>query len=250
MNGTAPGRAMYGTAPVRTLDEPAPPAAPPAAPSAPATPAPALAMPAPLAPPLPAITKTPRDDGPEARAQAVWRLAQEAAQAGHRQLAIERALDALRLAPALQGARHLAGALLAETGRAAEAEALLRDGQNERTAPAATLLLARLMAERGDTDAALSLLDRHALADADAQGLRGALHARQGDSARARSAYEAAVQQRPTQATWWLGLGIALEAEQQLPRARQAYDRARALGLAEPELSAYVDGRLRALGSR
>lgn len=203
--------------------------------------------PRPLAPPLPSLTKRAAAETPQARAQVLAQQATESAQAGHRQLAIERAIEALKLDPALHVARHLAAALMAESGRAGEAEALLREGLGEHTPPAAAALLARLVAERGDSDGALALLDRHRLNDADAQGLRGALYARRGDPARARAAYEAALAQRPQTATWWLGLGIALEAEQQAPDARLAYERARTLGLAEPELAAYADTRLRAL---
>jgi Flp pilus assembly protein TadD len=107
--------------------------------------------------------------------------------------------------------------------------------------------LARLQAQQGQTAAALATIDSHRLADATAQGLRGGLLAQTGDYPRALAAYESAARQEPANPLWWFGLGVALESEGDPARARQAYTRAQASGLAPEELAHYAEQRLRAL---
>jgi MSHA biogenesis protein MshN len=44
-----------------------------------------------------------------------------------------------------------------------------------------------------------------------------------------------------------MGLGLSLEADGRLPEARDAYQRARATGALTPELSEFVDQKLKRL---
>jgi MSHA biogenesis protein MshN len=46
---------------------------------------------------------------------------------------------------------------------------------------------------------------------------------------------------------WWMGLGISLQADQHLPEAREAYNRARSTGGLTPELRSFVDRKIEQL---
>jgi MSHA biogenesis protein MshN len=202
---------------------------------------------APLAPVLPELNKRVLPEAPGQRAQNLLRQALEAAQSGHNHLASERAAEALKIDPQLHAARQLAASLALEAGRPADAEALLTEGLAHGATPSTVVLLARLRAERGDAQGALELLDWPAARGADADGLRAAVLAQRGEHFQAVPAYEAALRQQPANATWWLGLGVSLEAQGEAQRARGAYERAHQIGLPSAELSNFANGRLRAL---
>jgi MSHA biogenesis protein MshN len=252
--GTAPVPATW---PARTLAL-APAAVPPAAAREPAALAPPpLALPVTLAPPLPLppqIDKRPMLQTPEQRLATLYRSAVDAAQSGQRRSALEQAHEALALDPRHAPSRLLAAVLEHETGNPARAAQLLREGLALEPPPgpqapdpqrgAQALLLARVLVAQGDAAGALVALDQHAVGGAEAEGLRGGVLAQQGDFRRALVAYESAARQQPTNAMWWLGLGVALDSEGQRPRARQAYAKARAIGLARDDLASYVEQRL------
>lgn len=216
------------------------------APGRAALPATASVASLPLPMPLPArIDK--RSTAPTG-APALHRQATEQAQAGHSRAGLVLAREALAADPAYAPARLLAAVLEYETGATQRAIELLHDGlalQPQDKSQA--LLLARLQAQQGQTAAALATIDAHRLADATAQGLRAGLLAQSGDYARALAAYESAARQEPANPLWWFGLGVALESEGDPARARLAYSRAQASGLAPGELAQYAEQRLRAL---
>ena len=175
-------------------------------------------------------------------------MAVDATNAGHPQVAIERALEALQHAPLHRAARQLAAVLLHAQGATPRAVAMLNEGLAiDPEHAAAALLLARLQLEQGAPDVALAVLDRSQLRNADAEGLRAGILAQQGDFKRSLVAYESALRQQPGNATWWLGLGVALESEGRAAQARQSYAKAQALGLDRDELTSFVEQRLRAL---
>ena len=60
--------------------------------------------------------------------------------------------------------------------------------------------------------------------------------------------YQAALKLAPQKGVWWMGLGISLQAGKHLPEARAAYTRAKTAGGMTPELQAFVDRKLEALG--
>lgn len=183
------------------------------------------------------------------RASLAYRQALDLGASGHSGAAIDRALEALRADPDHAGARQLAAVLMFETRRLDEAGALLRTGL-ERTPqqPRLAYLLARLKAETGDPDGALALLPASVALSGESHGLRAAILARQGRFKDALPAYEAALRQDPGNAAWWLGLGLALEANDQIDLARQALRRARGLGTLGPDVQTYVEQKLAALG--
>lgn len=247
--------AASATAPAAETARVAPPSAAPssgarlAAEASPAQPAAAPMVPE-LAPPMPPrIDKRSVEPKPAQRAAALHRSALEAAQTGHASQALATALEALAADASHAPSRLLAAMLQHEAGATDRAIALLREGLARNpadTAPQA-LLLARLQAAADDGTGALATLDQYRLGDAAAAGLRAALHARSGDWPRAQDAYEAAARQEPANAAWWFGLGVALDAQSDGARARQAYARAQSIGLAREEQARYADQRLRAL---
>jgi tetratricopeptide (TPR) repeat protein len=234
--GTPPPR-QAGATPATQNTRPGPP------PAAQPVPEPQLATPLP-----PLITKRSVAPAAEQLAAAALREAMELARAGQRQAALQRAQEALALAPAQGAARQLAAVLQHESGDTAGALALLREGaQMPAPAPALTLLLARLLGAQGLADEALEVLRRHDLRSAEAEGLRGGLLAQQGHYDQALPAYESAVHQQPGHAMWWFGLAVALDSQGQGERARQAFAQARGLGLPREDLLTYTEQRLRAL---
>lgn len=181
------------------------------------------------------------------RALLLLRQAHDAAQAGQPRAAIDKAREALALDASLSSARLLAALLEHETGASDRAGDLLRDGLARDPRDAAlALALARVTVAQGDAAGALAVLERYPVRGAEADGLRGGILTQQGDSARALPAYESAARQQPANPMWWLGLGVALDAERQPQRARQAYARALSLGLPRDDLTLYAEQRLRA----
>lgn len=195
-----------------------------------------------------AVDKPLIDETPRQRAQMLYRQAAELAATGHASQAIDRALESLKADPLDADARQFATSLLYEQQRLTEAEALARQGlainpQQGRL----TYLLARMLSDRGNHESALALLDQQTNLGADGHGLRGGILSRSGDFKRASLAYQSAVAQQPDNSLWWLGLGVALEAQGQPQDARRVYAKAQSLGMARADMAAFIDEKLRTL---
>ena len=204
------------------------------------------------------VEKSPAAQTPVQRAQALHARALEQIASGHAGTAAQTLAEALKLEPTLHAARIALGQLLLEQGHAAEAERVAQEGLG--LGPMGTMspplgaasaplhyLLARAQAERGDAAGAIAHLDAMAPASADGLGLRAGLRAQQGDFKRALLDYEHALRAQPGNSLWWLGLGVALEAEGRAQQARQAYGRAQQLGVGGEELASFVDKKMSAL---
>jgi MSHA biogenesis protein MshN len=182
------------------------------------------------------------------RAALAYRQAVELASSGHGSQAIDKARETLKADPDHTAARQLAAALLFEKNQLDEAETLLREGlARQANQPPLVYLLARLKAETGDTAGALATLAQSNELSADGHGLRAVILARQGRYREALPSYEAAARLAPQNASWWLGLGVALDAEGQSANAVRALQRARAIGSLQGELLSFVDQKLAAL---
>ena len=167
---------------------------------------------------------------------------------GHGRTALERLQQALAIQPTLTVARVQALNLMVEQGLHAEAEALAREGLALSPGePQLSYLLARSMAGHGDIAAALAVLERSPGLGADAFGLRAGLLSQQGDFRRAAADYEQAVRLQPGNSLWWLGLGVALEAQGQPLQARRVYARAQSLGMDSHDLNVFLDQKLASL---
>lgn len=182
------------------------------------------------------------------RAQALYRQGLELASSGHGRQAVEQLQVALQLDASLVAARIHAVSLLLEQGRSAEAETLAREGlASSADEPQLNTLLARVLADRGDAAGALALLDRSERLGAEGLGLRAGLLSQQGNFSRALQDYEQAVRLQPGNSLWWLGLGVALEAEGRGQQARQVYGRAQAIGVERSDLNHFIDQKLQQL---
>ncbi len=194
------------------------------------------------------VDKRAQPSTPELRAAPLYSAAVEAAQAGQSRAAIAKAQEALAVHPQHTGARLLAAALEQETGGAGRAVTVLKEGLVLTPGQATlALALARVQAQQGAPEEALATLEQHQVQGPEAQGLRGGVLARRADYAGALQAYEAAARAQPQNSLWWLGLGVSLEALGEPARARLAFAKAQAMGLAREDLAAYVQERLATL---
>ncbi|MBX9715488.1 MAG: tetratricopeptide repeat protein [Burkholderiaceae bacterium] len=179
------------------------------------------------------------------RAAIAYQQAIDQAAGGHSNAAIGLALDALKSDPDHLAARELAAVLMIESKRLADAASLMRDGlERQPQQPHLIVLLARIEAESGSAQAALDRLSAAPALDVGGHGLRAALLARAERYAEAAAAYEAALRLQPDNAAWWFGLGVSLDSSGQAPLARQALQRARALGSLRGDALAYVEQKL------
>lgn len=158
---------------------------------------------------------------------------------------------ALKIDPKHEAARQTLVALLLESKRVDEAARVLRDGlafNAENTGFA--MLLARIMVERKDVSAALSLLQKHAAPsdrNPDFHAFAAALYQRLERHNEAIEQYQAALRLAPSGGVWWLGLGISYQAVDRPKDALEAFTRAKSAGDLAPDLLAFVDQRLRQL---
>lgn len=146
-------------------------------------------------------------------------------------------------------ARQALAVLMIETNRIALAEKTLQDGlaiQPDNTAFALTL--ARIQVERANISGALATLQQHMPADEnpDYHAFLAALLQKTEQHKAAIEQYQIALRSNPTAGAWLIGLGISCQADQQIARAQEAFQRARQSKLS-PELQAFVDQRLRQL---
>lgn len=147
-------------------------------------------------------------------------------------------------------ARELLVALAMQSGRLRDAQDLLTQGL--KVAPTRlsfALLLARTHLEQGADAQAIAVLESSRLAgagNADYFSFLATLYQRSGRHTDAVGAYREAIVARPQDARAWLGLGISLEATQDLSGATGAYNRALAIGL-DASLAQYAQQRLAAV---
>jgi MSHA biogenesis protein MshN len=151
--------------------------------------------------------------------------------------------------PFNHNARQTLVGLLVDSRHAADAIAVLQEGV--RIAPEQSgfaMALARLQVEAGDRAAGLQTLERdvkYAGDDAEYHAFYAALLQRENRHDEAVSHYLIALRGDPANTSWLVGVGISLQEQGKFSDAREAYERARMIGDLTPELSAFVDQRLR-----
>lgn len=147
------------------------------------------------------------------------------------------------------GARQALLGMLAENKQWDEAQALLKDALAIMpTHYLWAMALARIQVERGNSAGAWETLQAHiAYAEnkADYQGFAGVLLQRLQRPREAALRFQAAVQLQPGEGRWWLGLGLALEADGRAAEARDAFMRAQRAGELSPETQAFLEKKLR-----
>lgn len=151
--------------------------------------------------------------------------------------------------PGYQPARSALFRLLAGANRQEEAASLLAEGLRLNDSNTQWAMnLARLQAERDDNASAWETLQRtlpYARLQPDYRAFCGTVLQRLNRPAEAIDHYRAALRARPDEGRWWVGLGLALEADNKPTEARDAFMRAQGTGSLPPELATYVEGKLK-----
>jgi MSHA biogenesis protein MshN len=235
--------------------EPTPTPAPAPAPKRvrPVTPTP-TAKPAPrtvsVAKNTPAVPAAGRTDTPSQRAENAYRRALGVLEDGRVTEAIATLQAGLQIDPRHEAARQTLVGLLIEAGRPDDAmrqlqAALAIDARQ----PALAMLLARLQLERGGP--AIDTLTRtlpYAAGNGEYHAFLAGVLQREGRVHEAADHYQAALKRSPGNGVWWMGLGIALQADKRDAESRAAFMQAQASGTLSPELQAFVERRLGQLG--
>ena len=186
---------------------------------------------------------------PRERAEAEYRQAIGALNQGRIDDAIDGLRKALRDDPPHIGARQLLVRLLLEAKRAEDAAQVLQDGLQGQPAQLGwAMTLARLQVDRGDLAGAWQTLEFSLPAaghSADYQGFAGHVLQRLGRFREAAVHYLNAARLAPGDGRWWLGLGLALEADGRASEAREAFLRAKQSGNLGGALGALVEQKLR-----
>ena len=195
-----------------------------------------------------------RQESGAQRAEGEYRRALANLQDGHMTTAVASLEQALKLDPGHDAARQTLVGLLIEAKRSDEAIRQLQAGLAlDARQPALAMLLARLQIERGGSGIETLMrslpyagndtgksADYHAF-------LAGALE-REQRHREAAEQYQAALRMAPGNGVWWMGLGMALQADKRNAEALEAFQRARASGMLSAELQAFVERRLQQLG--
>ena len=183
------------------------------------------------------------------QADAEFRKALALQQQGHVAEALAGYETALKLNSQQDSARLALAALLMESKRAADAERVLQDGLKVRpTLLVFSMGLARIQVERGQIDHALKTMQANlaqAEGRADYQAFYAALLQRQGRHKEAVNHYQIATQLAPNSGVWLLGLAISLQEVQRIEDAKATYQKALATQTLSPELTAFVEQKLK-----
>ncbi len=236
---------------LRTMNDPVPESAPLVAGIAPEQ-APVLKVeprprPTPVvrpesAPPLKKIS-------PQQQADAEYRKGLQARQAGHVPEAIAAFEAALKTNERHERARLALAALLLDNGQSAAAERVLRAGLALKPVQLALgMALARMQVEHDELPQAVDTLQTYlpqADNNADYQAFYAALLQRQQRHKEAVNHYQLALRTQPRNGLWLMGYAISLQASERKEDAQLAYRQALATRTLSPELSAFVQQKLK-----
>lgn len=155
----------------------------------------------------------------------------------------------LQLDPRHQGARETLVRLLLEAQRPDEAARQLQLSLAlDPKQPAQAMMLARLQLDKPNGGpAALDTLTRslpYAADNGDYRAFLAGVLQREQRYREAAEQYQLALQTAPDNSVWWMGLGIALQADNHPTQARQAFERAKGLQTLTPQLQAFVERKL------
>ena len=152
----------------------------------------------------------------------------------------------LQLDPEHAKAREVLSSILIQQQRWQDAEQVLAAGiELNPNQTGFRHLLARLKIEQGYDEEAIAILEtplQQGSTSPESYALLAQLYQRQGQHEIASQYYKQALIAEPGRGKWWLGLGISLEALQQLDDASKAY-RLAANSRLEPQLQQYVRQR-------
>lgn len=148
-------------------------------------------------------------------------------------------------------ARETLVALLLNTGRVSEAEAVLQEGLNINPGEAGLAkVYARILADQGNLEKSIALLE-HAqpvvASDPEYHALLAAFYQRAGKYGQAVQSYQKILRVRPGVAQWWMGLGLSYESIGEPAQALSSYERARRVGGLTADVKKFVIERINVL---
>jgi MSHA biogenesis protein MshN len=185
------------------------------------------------------------------QADAEYRKARVLQQQGHSVEALAGYETAIKLNAQQDTARLALAALLLENKRGADAERVLHDGLKLKPSHTGlSMALARVQVEQGKIELALATIQRNlaqAEGNAEYQAFYAALLQRQGRHKEAVNHYQIATQLAPNSGVWLMGFGISLQEVQRVEDAKEAYRKALASHSLTPQLTAFVEQKLKAL---
>ena len=185
---------------------------------------------------------------PQQRVENEYRRALAQLQDGRVSDAMLALQQTLQLDPRHQGARETLVRLLLEAQRPDDAARQLQLSLAlDPKQPAQAMMLARLQLDKANGPAALDTLMRslpHASDNGDYRAFLAGVLQREQRYREAAEQYQLALQAAPDNSVWWMGLGIALQADNHPAQARQAYERAKGLQTLSPQLQAFVERKL------
>ncbi len=155
---------------------------------------------------------------------------------------------AIEINPKNEDARLTWVGLLVDAKHLDEAIVILKSGlQQQPEQIAFAQALARLQIERNQLDYALATLQKslpYAENDGEFHGFLAAVLQTSERHSEAIAHYQIALKENANQASWWIGLGVSLQALGRASDAKEAYARAQLLPLSQ-ELALFVEQRLK-----
>lgn len=199
-----------------------------------------------------ARTAVPMQEGKQVttgqRAENDYRRGLDALQEGRVPEAVARLQQALAIEPRHQAARETLVRLLLENQRSDEAMRQLQLSLSlDPKQPAQAMMLSRMQLEKGGGALAVETLTRtlpFASDNGDYRAFLAGVLQRQQRSKDAAEQYQLALQHGPQNGVWWMGLGIALQADGRPVEAKDAFLRARASANLSADLQAFVERKL------
>ena len=186
---------------------------------------------------------------PQQRVENEYRRALAQLQDGRVSDAMLALQQTLQLDPRHQGARETLVRLLLEAQRPDEAARQLQLSLAlDPKQPAQAMMLARLQLDK--TNGGLAALDTlmrslpYATDNGEYRAFLAGVLQREQRYGEAAEHYQLALQTAPDNSVWWMGLGIALQADKHPAQARQAFERAKGLQTLSPPLQAFVERKL------
>lgn len=162
--------------------------------------------------------------------------------------AIHQLQESLTLQPDYLPSQQALITLLLQQKEIDLAEKYLDQALNQRPQNVALLQLkSRMQLMANNPSAALHTLQSFSpplAGNTDYYALIAAIHQQMKNFDLAEQLYRQIVMIQPNEGKWWVGLGAALEAQQNMNAAQEAYQRAAMLHTLDPNLQAFVDSKL------
>lgn len=201
-----------------------------------------------------AFVKVSPSDGAQSQLSSLRAMAHLASKESDDEKVIQLLNEILRIAPNELRTRKQLAAMLFSKERLTQAQKLLVDGlQIVPSDSSLRLMLARIHFKLGDQTQAFTVLAEHpyqALANDELISFRAALAERIGEYPRAEQDYQVLIQRNPTEAKWWLGLGVSQDKQRLSEQAIISYQQAQSLKQLPQKVDTFVEQRIQLLARR